>query len=234
MDSVQQNLTTWNSMLMASIPVAGLLSRNSVAYKWKAPFRCWLLREAAFWRITDLLTQSYALHQQGHCLGARILLRSAFETLATLIYLNHKMRQVVDDKLNFHLFSQETVALALGSRDGSTDHVAVNVLKMLDRGDKRYPGLRSLYDSLSESAHPNYEGMVSGYSKLDHDEYTTHFSNRWMSLHGNQHLKSMDLCMMSFHVEYDTVWTKLMDRLEGWVVANDARLEETKNDDLYG
>ena len=91
---------------MASIPVAGLFSRNSAAYKWKAPFRCWLLREAASWRMTDLLTQSYALHQQGHCLGARILLRSAFETLATLIYLNHKMRQVVNDKLNFRLFSQ--------------------------------------------------------------------------------------------------------------------------------
>lgn len=219
---------------MANIPVADLLSRNSVAYKWKAPFRCWLLREAAFWRITDLLTQSYALHQQGHCLGARILLRSAFETLATLIYLNHNMRQVVDGKLNFHLFSQETVALALGSRDGSTDHVAVNVLKMLDRGDKRYPGLRSIYDGLSESAHPNYEGMVSGYSKPDHDEYETHFSNRWRQLHGKQHLNSMNLCMMSFHVEYDTVWAELMERLEGWIVAKDIRLEVTKNDDLRG
>ncbi|MBJ2152506.1 hypothetical protein [Paracoccus sp. IB05] len=233
MDSIQENLISWNNSLVASIPVAGLLSRNSVAYKWKAPFRCWLLREAAFWRITDLLTQSYALHQQGHCLGARILLRSAFETLATLIYLNHNIRQVVDDKLNFHLFSQETVALALGSRDGSTAYVAVNVLKMLDRGDKRYPGLRSLYESLSESAHPNYEGLVSGYSKPDHDEYATHFSNRWMRRHGEQHLRSIDLCMMSFHAEYDTVWTLLMERLEGWIVANDARLEATKND-LHG
>lgn len=220
----------WNSSLMASIPVSGLISRNSVAYKWKAPFRCWLLREAAFWRITDLLTQSYSLHQEGHCLGARILLRSAFETLATLIYLNHNLRQVVDEELNFHLFSQKTVSLALGSRNDSTDHVAVNVLKMIDRGDKRYPGLRSLYDSLSESAHPNYEGMVTGYSKPDPNEYTTHFSNRWMHLHGKQHLKSMDLCMRSFHLEYDTVWTELMERLEEWIVANDARLEATKND----
>lgn len=219
---------------MASIPVAGLLSRNPVAYKWKAPFRCWALREAAFWRITDLLTQSYALHQQKHCLGARILLRSAFETLATLIYLNHKMQKVVDDKLNFHLFSQETVVLTLGSRNGSTNQVAINILTMLDRGDKRYPGLRSLYDRLSESAHPNYEGMVSGYSKTDHDEYETHFSNRWMQLYGEQHLESLDLCMMSFHVEYDTVWTDLMEKLEGWIVTNDARLEATKNNDLHG
>ncbi|MEH6689696.1 MAG: hypothetical protein V7774_00780 [Pseudorhizobium pelagicum] len=234
MDLVQQNLTSWNNSLMASIPVGGLLSRNPVAYKWKAPFRSWLLREGAFWRITDLLTQSYALHQQGHGLGARILLRSSFETLATLIYLNHNIRQVLDDKLNFHLFSQETVALALGSRDGSTDHVAVNVLKMLDRGDKRYPGLRSLYDGLSESAHPNYEGMVSGYSRLDRDEFEVHFSNRWMQLHGKQHLNSMDLCMTSFHAEYNVVWTELMEKLESWIVANNDQLEATKSDTFQG
>lgn len=78
MDTVQQNLVDWGNSRMASISVAGLLKRNPVAYKWTAPFRSWMLREAVFWRLHDLLTQSYALHQQGHGLGARILLRSGF------------------------------------------------------------------------------------------------------------------------------------------------------------
>src|SRR5687768_4898197 len=95
-NAVEQNLANWKDSLFPSIPVGGLLSRNPVAYKWKALFRVWMLREAVFWRLHDLMTQSHALHQQGHGLGARILLRSGFESLATLIYLNELMKQVLD------------------------------------------------------------------------------------------------------------------------------------------
>lgn len=229
MESVQQNLDNWRASLMASIPIGGLLSRNPIAYKWKAPFRCWLLREAAFWRVTDLLTQSYALHQQRHGLGARILLRSGYETLAKLIYLNQNMRLVLNGDLNFHTFCQLTTTLVTGSKNEPGGPVAINVLKMLDKADKQYPSLRAMYDSLSESAHPNFEGMVWGYSKVDHNEYETNFSNRWMELYGEQHINSMELCMATFHYEYDDVWTKLMEELESWVVANDAELEASKN-----
>ena len=229
METVEQNLANWRASLMANIPIGGLLSRNPIAYKWKAPFRCWLLREAAFWRVADLLTQSYALHQQGHSLGARILLRSGFETLATLIYLNQLIQQVLDGKLDFRLFARKTSILLLGSRDGSTNHQSLNIVTMLGKCDKRYPGLEKLYGILSESAHPNYEGMVAGYSKVDHDEYETRFSNRWMQLYGASHLDSMELCMMTFHHEYDDVWVDLMSKLERWIVENDAELEATKN-----
>ena len=233
MDTIEQNLANWRASLMKSITVGGLLSRSPIAYKWKAPFRCWLLREAAFWRITDLLTQSLALHQQGHGLGARILLRSGFETLAALIYLNLKMQSVMDGKLNFHAFSHLTERL-LGTKNDIRGAVAINVITMLDHGDKRYPGLRGIYDTLSESAHPNFEGMIWGFSKADHDEYETRFSNRWMALYGDRHLNSLDLCMMTFHHEYDDVWSDLMDKLESWIVAKDSQLEATKNDPLPG
>lgn len=160
MDTIEQNLANWRESHIESISIGSLQSRNSIAYKWKAPFRCWLLREAAFWRVTDLLTQSYALHQQGHGLGARILLRSGFETLATLIYLNHNMRAVLEGAMDFHQFSHQTIRQVAGSKNKLGRHIAVNVLTMLDKGNKSYPGLRGIYDSLSESAHPNFEGMV--------------------------------------------------------------------------
>lgn len=228
METVEQNLANWQASLMASIPVGGLCSRNPIAYKWKAPFRCWLLREAAFWRVTDLLTQSYTLHQQEHGLGARILLRSGFETLASLIYLNQLIHRVLYSELDFHLFARKTSVLLLGSRDGSTNHTSLNIVTILQKCDKRYPGLEKLYGSLSESAHPNYEGMVVGYSKVDHDEHETQFSNRWMQLYGGSHLGLMDLCMKAFHHEYDEVWADLIGKLEAWIVENDDRLETTK------
>jgi hypothetical protein len=234
MDAIEQNLANWRASHMGSIPIGGLLSRNPIAYKWKAPFRCWLLREAAFWRVTDLLTQSYSLHRQEHGLGARILLRSAFETLATLIYLNHNMRAVLKGELNFHQFGHLTTRQVGGSKNAPERIVAVNIITMLDKGDKWYPGLRAIYDSLSESAHPNFEGLVWGYSKVNHDEFETNFSNRWMDLYGEQHLNSMELCMMTFHHEYNDVWAGLIEKLESWIVANDSMLEATKDDPLPG
>lgn len=229
MNTIEQNLANWKRFLLSSIPVGGLLSRSPVAYKWKASFRIWMLREAVCWRLHDLMAQSYALHRLKHGLGARILLRSGFESLATLVYLNQLMLQVLDGKLTFHAFGERTSVLLLGSRDGSTAHQSINIMTILEKCDKRYPGIQKLYAILSESAHPNYEGMVAGYSKIDHDEYETHFSNRWMELYGDRHLASMELCMSTFHREYNDVWPALMEKLEGWIEANDAELEATRN-----
>jgi len=79
MNAIEQKLAKWEASLVSSIPVGGLLTRNPVVYKWKGPFRAWLVREAALWRMHDLMAQSYSLHQMGHGLGARILLRSGLE-----------------------------------------------------------------------------------------------------------------------------------------------------------
>jgi hypothetical protein len=66
------------------------------------------------------------------------------------------------------------------------------------------------------------------YSKIDHSEYETIFSNRWMERFGDRHLGSMSLCIKTFEHEYDEVWPGLIVQLEGWIEANDARLEATK------
>lgn len=50
-----------------------------------------------------------------------------------------------------------------------------------------------------------------------------------MELYGEQHLNSMELCMMTFHHEYNDAWADLIEKLESWIVANDTMLEATKN-----
>lgn len=229
MNEVEQNLANWGGFLFKKLEVGGLYARNPIAHKWKAPFRSLMLREAAFWREHDLMIQSYALHQQGHGLGARILLRSGFETLATIIYLNLLMHQVLDGKLNFHVFGDKTAALLLGSRNSDVLPKSINIITVLEKCDKRYPGLIDVYADLSESAHPSYEGLLSGYATTDYEEYETTFSNRWMERHGNRHLDYMMLCMGTFRHEYDAVWPELFGHLEQWIEANDANLEATKN-----
>ena len=161
-------------------------------------------------------------------LGARILLRSAFETLAVLIYLNKSMRSVVALNLDFHVFSDKTSNLLLGSRDKSTNHEQVSILTVLDGANKRYPGLRDWYADLSETAHPNYEGMLLGYSTADKDNRITNFGNRWNDLYGKTHEDALDACLTVFLFEYNEESTYALEALEEWIELHDAELEASK------
>src|SRR5882724_11595546 len=167
MSEIAQALENWESSLCKSINVASLHSRSPTAHKWKAPYRSLVLRECVFWRTHDLLRQAHALFRQGHVLGSRILIRGALECVATLVYLNQLTTSVLDGSLRFHSFSEKTSKLLLGSRDGSTKHTSINIMSVLEKCEAIYSGLSSVYASLSESAHPNYEGVCFGYTRVD-------------------------------------------------------------------
>lgn len=229
-ETVEQALARFKASLLPSFDIGGLFSRNNVAHKWKATFRSCLLREAVFWRLEDLLQQSYALHKMGHTLGARILLRSALETLATLIYLNQLTARVLDGMLEFHKFSDKTVQLLLGCRNEMTDHKAMHIQSVLENCEKRYDFIKTFYADLSECAHPNHEGLIMGYSKPDRENFIEHFSNRWAAMYSKTHETGMKVVMDMFEHEYNNVWTKQFSALEEWLVKNDAALEATKND----
>ena len=228
MPTVPETLAAWQNSLCPKIEVGGLYARNSIAHKWKATFRSLELRETAFWRIHDLLTQTYELHLNGRALGARILLRSAIETLATLIYLNQSTAAVIAGNQDFHDFSNLTTRLLLGSRDKSTDHQAVNIISVLEKCEERYPGIMGLYAQLSESAHPNFEGLCFGYSRIDHDNYVAEYSNNMSAMYADELVPAMELCMFVFEHEYNTEWPKQFEQLEAWITANDEMLEATK------
>lgn len=226
--NVEEVLASWKTSLVANIPLGGLHSRNPTAHKWKALFRTFLLRETIYWRLQDLLEQSYNLHKQSYALGSRILLRSGFESVASLIHLNQIMELVISKQLNFHEFSDKTSRLLLGSKNSSSGPESANVVTVLNHCEKKYPGIVKMYAALSESAHPSYEGLCTGYSKIDRDSDEVNFSNRWMEMYGDKYLNSLQLCIKIFEHEYDSVWPKLMDRLENWVSENDVDLEATK------
>lgn len=222
--TIEQALADWQNSLCQEIDIGRWRARNPVAHKWKATFRSLMLRESVSWRLHDLLKQSLALHGAGHILGARILLRSSFETLAILIYLNQMTAKVVAGMLSFHMFGEKTSQLLLGSKDQSTTHAAINILTVLGHCDMRYPGIVQWYSGLSESAHPNYEGVCVGYSKADANNYVTTFSNRWENLYGRTHLMGIRACMSMFDAEYNEVWTAQMENLEHWIESNDVML----------
>lgn len=231
MRSIDQIVAAWKASNCQQVDIGGLFSRNRVAHKWKAPFRSLALREGVSWRTQDLLEQSLVLFDKDHLLGARILLRSAFETLAVLIFLNQLTRKVLTGQLDFHDFSEKTTTLLLGSRDGSTSHKSLNIVTILEKCDTRYQGIAELYALLSESAHPNFEGTSIGYSNFDQAEFVTTFSNKWKLMYGKTHIQSIELCESTFRVEYNEEWPDAFEKLEFWIEKHDENLEATKRGD---
>ena len=228
-NSIEEKLAVWKQSLVVSIPVGGLHSRNPVAYKWKAPFRVWYLREVVFWRLQDLLAQSFGLHTQGFDLGARILLRSGFESVASLIHLNQLMQHVLDGTLDFHVFGEKTSKLLLGSKNNTSGIESINIMTVLEKCERKYPGIKGLYADLSESAHPSYVGLCKGYSKFDRDKDEVKFSNRWCEMYGDTHTSLTEFCMKTFEHEYDEEWAMIIEKFEVWIEENDTKLEATKN-----
>jgi hypothetical protein len=224
MDKVDIALDMWSKSLCEKISVAELYSRNPVVHKWKAPFRALVLRESISWRLHDLLCQSKYLSDAKHLLGARILLRSSFETLALLVYLNKLMDNVVKGTLSYSEFSDKTTQILLGSKDKSTSYESVNILTVIKRADQKYQGLLKSYQELSESVHPNYDGLSNGYSIIDHEEHETVFTNRWSSIFALKHNERISLCIDTFIMENNNVWNAAFIELESWMEKNDEAL----------
>lgn len=228
-DQLDELIAGWRKSLCPHIELAGLISRNNTAHKWKATYRSIVLRELVCWRFTDLLAQAAHLIRSQHILGARILIRSAIETLAILIYLNQRTKAVLKGTTSFFDFANMTSRLMLGSRNATTRHEAINILSVLEKCEKRYPGIVKVYGDLSESAHPNYDGVTAGYSEINEKEYKTESKNRWADRSGQGELELLEICVRTFEQEYNDVWSDLFEKLEHWLVENDATLEEQKN-----
>lgn len=229
MENSRDQLERWKQSLCKDVSVGGLISRCPIAHKWKAPYRSIVVREALLWRMHDLGQQTLLLAQHNHILGARILLRSAVETLGILIYLNQKTKAVLAGTLTFFDFEEITKQLLMGSKNGATSFAAVNILTVLSQADKVHPGLEGMHKRLSESAHPNYDGVLYGYSSTDPDNYETSFVNNWLQFFGPEQAPGMAFVFAVFEHEYNDVWHEQLEQLEDWLRVNDAALEAQRN-----
>ena len=114
----------------------------------------------------------------------------------------------------------------LGSKNKTTKIEAINVTHtILEKWcEKKYPGIFAIYADLCESAHPNYEGVCLGYSRVNEKDYETVFENRWAELYAGGVGELTLEFMRVFEEEYNNVWPAEFEQLEKWLVENDQQL----------
>jgi hypothetical protein len=215
----------WEGSFVTSIAVTDLLGRSPVAHKWKAPYRSLVIREALLRRMVDLGKQIALLSDHNGILGARIMLRCAIETTGMLVYLNQRTAAVVETEMSWPDFDGLTMQLLMGSRNGGTAFDAVNVLTMVDKANRDYGALKSMHERLSESVHPNYDGVTYGYTRGKQSDFETEFGNHWAANFGAEQGPATAYVFEVFGDAYNKQWISTMERLEAWLEANTARLE---------
>jgi hypothetical protein len=225
---VVEILDRWRASLSHEIPVAALLARCPIAYKWKAPFRCVVVREALLRRILALGESIVVLTNQKHHVGARILLRGAVEATALLEYIVQRMDALIKGSIEWEKFDELTMRLIVGRRDFG-DVEAVQILNAVRDAEKTYPGLKEIHDRLSETVHPNYDGVVGSFVKMDHEEHVAHLGDFAEERFGRVLVPYAGYTLTAFQDSYNNRWVVAIERLEQWLRDNDDRLEKLQS-----
>lgn len=130
-----------------------------------------LWREILRHRLVDLASASIDLFSQGRLVPAITLTRSLLETTASLYYFHKK----IDGARSPEDLKELTSLLAkgvFGSKDGSSEYVAIQVLTAIKHVDKEFGGFEKEYFNLCEFAHPNMKGGLGAYTKIRLPEYS--------------------------------------------------------------
>jgi hypothetical protein len=227
---IKATLQAWKNDLVEKVAVNDLVSRCPIAHKWKAPYRCLVIREALLWRMVDLGTAIDVLTDQEQILGVRILLRCAVEASALMEFLCQKIDDVVTGKLSWFDFENDTMRILVGSKSSLVvdGYEAFNILSVLKRANRTYGALENMHQKLSESVHPNYDGVIYAYSKPVPEAKETHFGNYWTTNFGHQHAPGTAYVFACFFDAYNCRWIDAIESLETWLRENDAELEATR------
>lgn len=228
LDQLEQVIGAYEESLCPELDAGGLYARNNTAHKWKVTYRTIVLRELVSWRFVDLIKQALLLEKAGHFIGSRVLIRSAIETLALLIYSVRKMENIVRTGNGFHEYSQKSVNLLLGSKASDSSHVAVNVMEVIKHASKKHSELMTAYETLSETAHPNFDGLSWAYSNVADQGMHTKFGCYSGGVYGKSQGPIILMLLGIFEAEYNDSWPAAFDKFESWIEANDKKLEATR------
>lgn len=188
------------------------VSVAALGVKQKAPYKAQVIRGALIWRTEETGRSACDLLDRDDLVAGILLTRATLEGAAIV----WRLKDLIENRSSISPgeLDAKLMNMLMGSRT-DVDFPAQNILGMLDRLDKKFPGMRRGYDTLSEFAHPNFNGVARSFSKIIQNELTTEFSQRSKELHDKERLAGNYLCvaLMAFIAGYN----KISDLMEPWL-----------------
>jgi hypothetical protein len=151
--------------------IAGSLPDNiqaaSLTVKSKLPFKALSLRELLIHRMAALCIPTVQLFETKHIIPAVILTRAIVETVAVLFVLHERLNRFLKEKdKDVESLDEFFMKSLVGSKVDQEMPTPSNILNMIDRVEKTFPGYRSVYDILCEYVHPNWAGLFGSFGDI--------------------------------------------------------------------
>jgi hypothetical protein len=170
LESRRADIRQWLDDVRARLPAT--VEARALSTKTRLPFKALCCRAALIWRVEELGRTAFDICEKGDAVAAMVLARSLIETASALWYLKDLLERQVEDGVQADL-DEVLMRLLVGSK--ITGPQALNVLTLVDGVSKKLGSIRSIYDNLSESAHPNFDGAGGAFSRIDYSKDVVHF-----------------------------------------------------------
>ncbi|WP_354069605.1 hypothetical protein [Bradyrhizobium sp. LB5.2] len=130
-------------------------------------------------RALEFLDGGMEEMSNGRALVATTCARSVLESVACFHDFCRRLTLLLDEgdmvKALTFIVGQAFATKMSRLHDQDLNNVATNVVSQVDRLDKLAPGVREVYNQLSETTHPNGIGAVGYFVHVDHEAGIAHF-----------------------------------------------------------
>jgi hypothetical protein len=139
----------------------------------KAPFLLLCTREALTWRTEELARCACDALARDDVAAGILLTRAVIESTAFI----WRLKEILEDRRKYSPdeLHSELEKMMMGWKDDPDFLKSVNVLTMINHMDRQFPGVRARYDELSETAHPNWNGVFGLFAMIDRAAYNAQF-----------------------------------------------------------
>jgi hypothetical protein len=153
------------------------ISVRALGVREKAPYNLLSVRESLAWRTEELGRNACALLERDDLAAGALLTRAITESAAFIF----RLKDLLDTRATRELSEMHdtVVRMGVGWKGDPEFPEAVNILTLVGRMEKKIPGTRKAYDSLSEFAHPNWSGVAGLFAENDHEKFLTRFGRGW-------------------------------------------------------
>jgi hypothetical protein len=143
------------------------ISPGEVTLLSKIPYKVLSIREIFLHRTFDFAVSSRLLFDNMRIVPAILLVRSIMETNAIIYRINALSVTAINSKDPTDLDNEAMIVLC-GTRDpDELEYKSKNILSYIEKIQKSYSEYKYIYDTLSEFVHPNHDGCLGAYGKVD-------------------------------------------------------------------